>query len=410
MMSGCVLGFVLAGSAAGQEWTRFRGPNGSGISEAATVPVRWTEKNYRWKVKLPGAGHSSPVLWGDRIFVTAGEEATGKRLVLCLNASNGQKRWVREFPGDRHGKHVDNSLASATPAVDDGQVYVSWGTPKEYLIVALTHDGREVWRNDLGPYKCGHGFGVSPVVFDDLVIVANDQDGVSALVALERDTGKVRWKVPRRGKASYSTPCIYRPKAGPTALIFTNWDHGVTSLDPKTGRVNWESDVFSKGHMETAIASPIVTGDLVLAPCGWLGVKTEVVAIRPRSSDLEKQTVVYRLTRSAPLVTTPLVKDSLLFMWSDEGIVTCADVASGEVFWRERVPGSYYSSPVCVGNHLYGVSREGQVIVLAAAKQFKLVARNPLGEGSHSTPAVAGGTIYLRTFSHLLAVGMGGDQ
>jgi outer membrane protein assembly factor BamB len=396
---------ALAGQATlAQEWPRFRGPNGSGVSTATTVPVQWTEKDYNWQVRLPGVGHSSPVLWGERIFVTSGDEQTGKRLVVCLKTADGSRLWTREFPGERHGKHEDNSFASATPAADDKHVYVCWATPKEYIVQALDHDGKEIWRVDLGPYKSGHGFGSSPVVFDDLVVVANDQDGTSTLVALERDSGKPRWKSPRKSKASYATPCVYQPKGRPAELIFTSYEHGISGIDPKTGKPNWELDVFSKGHVETPIGSPIVSGDLVLGTCGWLGVKKEVIAIRPGKKEDEKREV-YRIDRAAPLCTTPLVKDDLLFLWSDEGLVTCASVATGEVHWRERVPGSYYSSPVCVGKYLYNVSRQGDVLVLAAARQFEQVARNKLGEGSHSTPAVAGGKMYLRTFSHLISIG-----
>jgi outer membrane protein assembly factor BamB len=399
-----VCSFSAIAPASAQEWTRFRGPNGSGVSSATTIPVRWTEKEYNWKVKLPGVGHSSPVLWGERIFITSGDEQSGKRLVFCLRAKDGGQIWSREFPGERHGKHTDNSFASATPAVDERHLYLSWATPKEYLVMALDHDGKEVWRVDLGPFKSGHGFGSSPIVHEAMVILSNDQDGQSSLLALDRASGKERWKVARQSKASYATPCIFQPKDRPPELIFTSWEHGITSIDPKTGRKNWESDIFSKGHTESPIASPIVAGDLVLGTCGWLGVKKEVVAVRPLAP-ADKRDAVYRLDRSAPLVPTPLVKDDLLFLWSDEGHVSCADVKTGEVHWRERVPGAYYGSPVWASDKLYCMSRDGDLLVLAASKKYEQLARNPLGEGSHSTPAIAGGRMYLRTFSHLISIG-----
>jgi outer membrane protein assembly factor BamB len=346
------------------------------------------------------------VLWGKRIFLTSGEEESGKRLLLCLQAGDGKELWRREFPGERHGKHADNSFASATPAVDDRHVYICWGTPKEYIILAVDHEGKDVWRVDLGPFKGGHGFGASVIVHDGLVVVPNDQDGQSSLLGLERESGKVRWKVPRKSKSTYSTPCVFQPQGRRAELIFTNYEHGVTSVDPKSGKTNWESDIFSKGHIESSIASPVVAGDLVLATSGWLGVKKEVIALRPDASGKgAKPAVVFRIERAAPLVPTPLIKDDLLFLWSDEGMVTCASATTGELHWRERVPGSYYGSPVCAGKHLYCISRDGEVVVLAAARQFEQVARIPLGEGSHCTPAIAGGRMYLRTFSHLISVG-----
>ena len=402
----CLLWSALASCAAAQEWTRFRGPNGSGVSTATTVPVRWTAQDYNWKVALPGVGHSSPVLWGERLFVTSADEKTGTRFLLCLRVSDGERLWSREFAGERLGKHADNSFATATPAVDAQHIYVCWGNAKEYLVAALDHDGKEVWRADMGQFRSGHGFGPSLIVHGDLLVVPCDQDGQSALFGLERMTGKVRWKVPRRSKANYTTPCVYHPRGRPAELIFTSYEHGISSIDSTTGRVNWELDVFDKRHVETAIGSPVVAGDLILGTCGWLGVRQEVVVVQPKAGDEKAKAVeVYRIDRSAPLCTTPLVHGELLFLWSDGGMVTCADLRTGKVHWRERVPGSYYTSPICVSDRLYGISRDGEVVVLAAAKEYELLARNPLGEGSHSTPAVADGRLYLRTFSHLISLG-----
>jgi outer membrane protein assembly factor BamB len=289
--------------------------------------------------------------------------------------------------------------------VDEHHVYTCWGSPKDFLVLALDHDGKEAWRADLRPFKAGHGFGASAIVHDDLLIVPNEQDGQGALVALDRSTGKPRWKAPRRTRLGYATPCVFRPKGRPAELVLSSWEHGITGLDPKTGKPAWEMDVFSKGHVEGAIASPVVAGDLVLGTCGWLGVNFEVVAVRPYPPPREPARPVYRIDRGAPLVPTPLVKDDLLFLWGDHGVVTCADVRSGKRHWSERVHGEFYGSPVCAGGHLYCVSRKGEVVVIAAAREFRLVARNPLGEGSHSTPAVAGGRLYLRTFAHLICLG-----
>jgi outer membrane protein assembly factor BamB len=344
------------------------------------------------------------VLWGERLFVSCGDTKTGARTLVCLRAVDGRRLWVRPFPGERQAQHADTSLASATPAVDERHVYVLWGSPRQLLAAALDHRGNLVWQRDLGPFKTGYGLGASPVVVGDVLAVPDDQDGRGALFGLDCRSGQVRWKVPRRSKASYTTPCVLRTGGRPAALIFTNYEHGVTSIDPRSGRVNWEADVFHKGHLETAIGSPVVAHGLVIATCGWLGVRQEVVAVRPGGRG-RKPEVVYSIARSAPLCTTPVVKGDLLFLWSDRGIVTCADVRTGRVHWRERVPGSYYGSPVCVAGSLYCMSREGEVVALAAAAKYRLLARNPLGEGSHATPAVAGGVLYLRTFKHVISVG-----
>lgn len=395
---------VLSANVYAEDWTRFRGPNGSGLSDAESIPVRWTEKDYNWKVKLPGEGHSSPVVLGDKIFLTAGDSRTGTRFVFRLRTADGQRVWAREFPGDQHSMHEHNSFASGTPAVDASQLYVVWAAPEKLTVLALDHDGKPVWCRNLGAYKAGHGFGASVIVYGNRVIVPNDQGGESSLIALDRDTGETSWIVPRESGITYSTPCMYERLGSPPAVIFTNWKNGVTAVDPVNGHRRWEIDVFDKGHIECAIASPIVAGGVVLATAGWLGVKNEVVALRPESPGKAAE-VLYRIERSAPLVTTPIVKDDLLFIWNDSGIATCAELQTGKVHWRERVGGSYYSSPICVRDRLYSITRKGETVVIAASKKYAVLARNPLGEGSHSTPVVAGGRLFLRTFSHLVSLG-----
>jgi outer membrane protein assembly factor BamB len=384
-------------------WPRFRGPNGAGVSLVQGLPTSWMDKDYAWKVKLEGNGHSSPVVWGERVFVTSAREDQGRRIVQCLHTADGRTLWSRSFAAVKHRQHQHNSWAAATPALDGQHVYLAWASPKDFLIVAVGHDGAEAWRVDLGGFQSGHGFGVSPIVHQDLVIIPHEHEGKSAVVALDRATGKTRWRTPRRSKTTYSTPCLFQAKDRPAEIILVSYEHGITGLDPATGNVNWETDVFAKGHVESSIASPIVANDLVLGASGWLGVRQEVIAVRPGTAGAKPETA-YTLAKSAPLVPTPLVVKDLLFLWDDDGVVSCSDVRTGKLHWRERVGGSYYSSPICAGDHIYGVSRDGDVAVLKCAKTFEHVATTPLGEGSHSTPAVAGGTLYLRTFGQLLAI------
>jgi outer membrane protein assembly factor BamB len=252
---------VYAADLSAQEWPRFRGPNGSGLGPAVDVPSAWTDKDYAWKVKLAGAGYSSPVLWGDKIFVTAG--TAERRLVLCIDARDGHTLWTHDTPGSSYRLHKRNSYATSTPAADDRHVYVCWVTPAQFLVSALDHKGHPVWEKDLGSYPSQHGFGASPIVFDDMVIVAREQDGNGILVALDSRTGSIRWQVPRHGKnATYSTPCVYQPPGQAPALIFTNWQHGITAVDPHSGKVAWETSVFEPEKQERAIASPVVAGDL----------------------------------------------------------------------------------------------------------------------------------------------------
>lgn len=400
---------LLASTAASaQEWTRFRGPNGSGVSDAATVPAQWSDKDIRFRVALPGIGHSSPVLWGNKIFLTSALEDTGTRLVVCLRADDGQIIWQRKFPSSLHSKHPLNSFASSTPCVDSDRVYCCWSTPEEYTLLALDHDGRDVWHKDLGPFVSQHSCGVSPVIYNDLVVLGNDQgdenhQGTSSLLAIDRHTGELRWKLDRRtATVAYSTPCVYQPEGRDAELIFNSESHGITSVDPANGRVNWEINVFNK----RSVSSPIISGGLIFGSCGSGGGGNYVAAVRPPADVGASPEIAYKIESSAPYVPTPLAVGGLVFLWSDNGIVTCLRAASGETVWeKKRVGGNYHGSPVCAGGRLYCIREDGEVTVVAAAEKYELLGRNPLGEESRSTPAVADGRMYLRTFSHLISVG-----
>ncbi|MFA6562533.1 MAG: PQQ-binding-like beta-propeller repeat protein [Verrucomicrobiia bacterium] len=404
-----------AGAAEG-EWTRFRGPNGSGISEAATVPASWTAQDYNWNVKLAGIGHSSPVVWGERIFVTSAEPQTAKRFVLCLSSADGRVLWQREYPSQTYKQHRDNCYATATPAVDAAGVVVTWSTPKQVLLLALDLDGGEMWRRDLGPFVAQSGSGISPILYEDLVVLANDQDdlkldpneksppppGISCLIAVDRKTGRTRWQIPRPTTfGGFGTPCVRQAEDGRRELILISIARGLTAVDPQTGRINWELNLKLRGR---TVASPVLGAGLVFAGAGWSIQGERCSAVRPGSRE-QPPKVAYEIKRSVPMVPTPLVKDDRLFLWSDNGFVSCLKAANGEVLWRERVKGEFYSSPVWVNGRLYCVAKNGDVVVLAAADKFELVSRVPLDELSYATPAVAGGVMYLRTQSQLFSLG-----
>jgi outer membrane protein assembly factor BamB len=407
LVVGCVFVLYVA-PLFGQEWTRFRGPNGSGISSTANLPVKWTEQDYAWKVKVPGVGHSSPVLWGERIFLTSGDPKTGRRLALCFDAKDGKTLWTKEIDGKAYKMHARNSFATSTPAVDDRHVYLCWATPQQLVTIALDHDGKQVWQAELGPFKGPHGWGVSPIVHDDLVIVPDDTDDGGALYALDRMTGKVRWKVDRSGKnvATYSTPVVYQPAEGRAELIFTNWQHGFSAIDPRSGSVRWELSVFERDKQERAIASPVIAGDLVLGSCGFTTAQKHLVAVKPGSKEQGTgPKEVWRWEKAVPHMSTPLVKDGLVFLTTEKGIATCLEAATGKEVWQQRLPGDFSSSPVCAGDRLYCVSDDGEVLVLAAGSKYQLLGRSSLGEPAQATPAIAGGRIIFRTQGHLMALG-----
>jgi outer membrane protein assembly factor BamB len=180
-------------SASAEEWSRFRGPNGTGIADAPNVPAKFTEKDYDWNVTLPGGGHSSPVVWGDRIFITCCDDQTALRTVMCLKTTDGSVLWKREFKSHPAHLNPENSYASATPVVDDKYVYICWSTPEEYSLTALDHEGKDVWKCVLGRFASQHGSGISPVVVGDIVLVGNDQDGPHCtIIGVNEECGRQR--------------------------------------------------------------------------------------------------------------------------------------------------------------------------------------------------------------------------
>lgn len=409
VLLGC-LGLLLAAlpweAVRADEWSRFRGPNGGGRSRWR-LPADWPTREFAWQVQLPGVGHASPVAWGERIFVTSGDEESGDRVLECRLAADGTLLWSRRYAATTHRKHKLNSFASATPAAHAEGVVWAWATPEAFMVVALNQEGRELWKRDLGPFKSGHGGGVSPIVYGDLVVLPSEHNGDSALYALDRETGETRWKVERESKSHYATPAVFAPAGRPASLVFTNWEQGITAVDPATGKVRWQADVFDKGHWESSIGSPVIAGDLVIGVCGYLGYGNEVIAVRGAAwngEGDEPPRAAWRIERGAPLCTTPLVKDDLVVLWSDAGIVTCADVHTGDVHWRQRVGGTCYASPICLDDTLVNVTADGQWVVLAAGRDYVLKGRRDLGESSHSTAAVVGGLLLLRTMTRLHAL------
>jgi outer membrane protein assembly factor BamB len=407
-VQGLSLCWMLAASLAwGQEWTRFRGPNGGGESEATTVPVRWGNEDYNFRIALPGKGHSSPVVWEGRVYLLSADAEQSSLHVLSVDADTGRILWDRTFPLHEYPKHAFNSFASSTPTVDQHHLYAAWADPQKISVVAMDHSGRTVWQQDLGPYVARHGFGTSPMLHGDLVILACSQQGVqlegkdpgeSFVVALDRQTGQVRWKTARRSAdVSYSTPCVYQPDGGPAELILCSTAEGIYSLDPQSGRENWSVPVFK---MRT-VSSPIVVAGLIFGSTGSGGGGNYLVALRPGTPPQE----AYRIDRQAPYVPVSVARGDLAFLWSDAGVVTCVHAPDGEVIWRERVGGSFFSSPVRAADKLYGVSRDGEVVVLAAQRTYRLLGRSQLGEPTRSTPAVAIGRMFLRTESHLMSIG-----
>jgi outer membrane protein assembly factor BamB len=396
---------LAATAGAGEPWSRWRGADGAGLAGSRQFPSEWTEADLAWTTPLRGVGHASPVIHDGRIFLASADEAAARRFVACHALADGRQLWLREIPGPIGRHHAQNSSASGSVAVDATGAYWMWAADDGLRVEALTLDGEPKWHVDLGPYAGEHGFGGSAAVCDDLVIVSNDHEGESFVVALDSATGTERWRVPRRSrKAGYATPLVVGAP-GARRLVLSSHAHGITGIDPATGSVLWERDCLPN----RAVSSPICAGPLAIATSGDGGGDTRLVAIRLPDGVGDKvpgePEVAFELDRSvAPYVPTPLAVGERLYLWGDRGVVTCADATTGAIRWRGRVGGTFSASPIAVGGTIRNVSIDGDVVTLADGDAFEVLGRSSLGEECRATPAVVEGRMVFRTVGRLVAI------
>jgi outer membrane protein assembly factor BamB len=395
-------------------WPRFRGPNGTGVSDATTIPTKFSEGDFNWKVQLPGEGHGSAVVWGNKIFVMCASKRdardNAKRTLACLSAADGKILWTRSFDTKPYRKyHKLNNYGTTTPAVDAEQVYTYWASDRQTVLAAFDHQGNEKWRRDIGPFVSNHGGGTSPMVYKDMVIITNDQDGKAFLLAVDKKTGKKRWQVERKvadNGASYGLPPVYQPQGQKAQLVFASKANGLTGVEADSGKVIWElAGVF---HLRV-VAGPVIAGDIVMSGCGSGGSGHRFIGARIGSSDkAEPAKEIYRKEKRVPYVTTPVVYKGMVYYVTDDGYATCMDPATGKAKWQEKFPKgtSFFCSLVCINGNIYIVSKKGEVFVFKASPdKFELLGKSSLGELSYATPAVANGRMYLRTLNHLISVG-----
>jgi len=413
LVAGSVVAVVLVSTAvsADETWNRFRGPGGTGVADGPSFPAAPGEGDFAWKVDLPGYGSASPCVWDDRIFTLCGDNDSSRRTVVCLALDDGKQRWAKSYASKPYHVHKFNDYAPSTPAADARRVYVTWATADEVSLLAFTHDGEEVWRRDFGPYVSQHGYGVAPIVAGDLVILCDIQQGVSEgadppggesrVIAVHAATGATRWETGRAvsSKAAYSTPFVRTAVDGTQELVTLSTTHGLAALDLATGRPRWQGPAFTA----RTVASPIQADGLILGSCGAGSGGHYLMAVRAPARG-EQAEAVYKLTTGTPYVPTTVTKDGLVYLWHDGGILTCIQAADGETVYRQRLGGSFFASPVIVGDQLFNISKEGMLFCVAAGRTFKLLGKTELGEGSYSTPAVAQDKLILRTFTKMMAV------
>ena len=387
------------------QWTRFRGANGQGIDANGIAPVTWNPSDFRWKIKLPGIGNASPVVWENKIFVTCADDGKDLGYLMAVDEEDGKILWQKEFVVTDLSLHKNNKLDAATPAVDETQVYVIWYSKEKTALTALDHSGNLLWHAVFGGIDARHGGGSSLMLTDAYVVFTREQEEgssqKSSWVAVDKRTGKTVWELERESAVanSFATPILLKGDNGTTQLIFASQAHGLTGVDPETGKVLWErKDMFSA----RVVASPVYSGGLIII--GRKG-ETMVVEMDPNMNQAA-DSVRYSLPNNlSPYVPTPIVVGGLLFLFMDNGTVACLRLASGELLWKERPAGDLFGSPICVNGNLYCITKAGKVLVIDASSTYHLLGINELGEGSFSTPVMCRSGMVFRTFSQLILIG-----
>jgi outer membrane protein assembly factor BamB len=398
-----LLVLALSGfTADAQDWPEFRGPTGQGISTDRGVPLEWSEtQNVIWKTRVPGLGWSSPIVAGGRVWLTTavGQSGAASLRTVAYDTETGREVVNTEVFRIRNASLTNpkNSLASPTPIVEADRVYVHFGADGT---AALTTSGEVVWKTRL-PYQSQHGNGGSPALYGDLLIINCDGSDEAFVVALDKRTGKVRWKTARRQPwdQAYSTPLVIR--VGDRDEVVSVGAYRAAAYDPLSGREVWRvsyDDGFSN------VPRPVYGHGLVYIATGFQ--QPSLLAVRADGTgDVTKTHIAWTLRRAAPLTPSPLLVGDELYVVSDIGIGSCLDALTGQVHWQQRLGGNYSASPVFADGRIYFLSEEGVAVVIAPGKEFRRLAANPLDGGALASIAVSGGSIFIRTDSHLYRIG-----
>jgi len=404
------LALHLTNLAAKEDWPEFRGPGGQGHSNAKNVPVKWSaSKNVAWKSNIPGIGWSTPIVVGSKIYLTTAipEGKNNYTLhALCVNAEDGKILWDVEVFGKQEGKparmHKKNSHASASPIFEKGKVYVHFGHDGTACLNA--EDGKTIWKTKI-EYSPVHGNGGSPVIVDDLLIFSCDGKDAPFIIALDKNSGKRKWKTARNVEVarnfSFTTPLLIEVN-GKRQLI-SPASGAVIAYDPDTGKEIWRC---SYGEGYSVVARPLYAHGLIYVSSGFN--RAKLMAIRADGKgDVTNTHVAWEHDeKDVPKESTPIIVDDLFFMNDDKGTATCMDAKTGEVFWQERLTKNNYSaSPVYAGGLIYFHDEKGVTTVIKPGKNLEVVATNDLQEHGLSSFAVTDGSLFIRTDSSLYRIG-----
>ncbi len=426
--------FALAVAAYAQNWPSFRGPGASGVADGQNLPVQWDVQrrlNVLWKTEVHGLAHSSPVVWGDRVFLTTavsskagatfkpglyGDGSASDDLsvhrwnVLCLDRATGKLLWERTaYQGiPKEKRHIKSTYANATPATDGRVVVAFFGSQGLY---AYSPGGDLLWKRDLGRLEVGAydapefewGTASSPILYQDLVIVQCDQQKGSFIAALDARTGATVWRTERDELPSWGTPSVFSSKA--RAELVTNGSNFIRGYDPASGKELWRLG----GSSKITAPTPVASDDLIVVASGRRP-EAPIFAIRGGASgDITgSRSVAWSKGQRGPYMPTPLIYGGYVYILGNSGVFDCYALADGKEIYRQRIPdaGSGFSaSPVASDGKIYLSNEDGEIIVVKAGPQFELLARNDMADAVMATPAISGGLLIVRSQHSVWAIG-----
>jgi outer membrane protein assembly factor BamB len=416
----CLVIFLAAMTSVSRadNWERFLGPNGSGVSNDKNIPVQFSAKeNVLWKTRIPGIGHSCPVVWGNRIFLQSASNDARERWIICLDTA-GTELWKRSIPGVKAPIHAMSSLASATPTTDGESVYVSFWNGKDIIVAAYSVKGDRLWDRNLGPFVSQHGAGMSPILYKDKVIFANDMDALenkskkpvpnpSKLYALNKKTGTTAWEAPREAyRACYSAPFVLEKPGTAPELIVTSTT-AITSYDPDSGKPNWNWKWSFAGMPLRTVSSTAFVDGTLLACSGDGSGDRHMVAVAMNGFGKEaRPDKLWENKKEFPYVGCLVTRGDYVYFTNDSGYAACFHAKTGKKMWYQRQADAKFSaSPIMIDGKIYACSEQGDVYVFAAEPTYQLIAKNSLRELIRATPAVADGRLYIRGRDHLFCIG-----
>ena len=399
--------FFVCFARGGDNWPQFRGPLGNGHTGAVGLPLAWSEtENIKWKTPIRGRAWSSPVVWGNQIWMTTAPRDGKQLFAICADLQTGKiVHDIKLFDvSEPAAKNTLNSYASPTPVVEDGRVYLNFGSAGTACLDSRS--GKTIWkRQDL---QCDHreGSGSSPIIFEDLLIFHLDGIDLQYVVALDKATGRTAWKTMRSTdfrdlitdvRKAYCTPLIIEHE-GKTQMISVGAE-AVISYDPRTGKELWKARY--SGFSNTA--RPVHADGVVYVCTCFL--KSRMLGVRvDGSGDVTDTHVLWEVKKNMPIKPSPILVEGLIFTVDDRGVAACTDAKTGKSVWRKRLGGAFSASPILAQGRIYFFPQDGAATVIEAAREFKQLAENTLDDGFMASPAVVGKAIILRTKTHLYRV------